>query len=97
MTKALPPRVPGRCQPPRSRFDYRSVLVRPALLSAGLPKVCGSLNPGPLVFQDYSGTQYASRHPSPDYEPGMRGMAAVHPVTRSTRWLVQLSEPCSAL
>lgn len=82
VVKALPPRVPGRCQPPRTRFDCRSVHVTPAHVSAGLPKVCGSLNPGPLVFQDSSGTQYASRNPRPTTSQAYEGFGGPsrHPI-----------------
>lgn len=94
----LPPRVPGHCQPPRPRFDCRSVPVPLAQISAGLPRVCGSLNPGPLILRDSFETLQRLLPVSP---PRLRARCARgsggpfrHPIHER---LVQLSGPCSAL
>ena len=76
----LPPRVPGHCQPPGPRFDRRDVLVPQAQVSAGLPRVCGSLNPRPTPLRTVQ--RLFDTLPLPDYEPGVRGVTPVHSVTQ---------------
>lgn len=73
MTKALPPRVSGRCQPPRACFDCRSVPVLPALLGAGLPRVCGSLNPGPTHLSGLFGDSMRPDTPHPTTSQACEG------------------------
>lgn len=55
MTKALPPRVPGRCQPPRPRFDPRSAPSARHLLCGGTEGLRVSqpeASPSPRLFRD---------------------------------------------
>ena len=80
VTKALPPRVPGRCQPPRPRFAPRSA-------PSARHSRCGGTE-GLQVSQPeashLSGLfRDSSPSPLPDYEPGVRGGSEVHSVTRS--------------
>lgn len=110
---ALPEGAFSEVPPWRRRFllAYRDVVnpLEPASIAAASPssrhysvrvyrRSTGLSTPALPTSQDYSGTQYASRHPSPDYEPGMRGISAVHPVTRYVgRWFSCPSpaQPCS--
>lgn len=76
----LPPRVPGHCQPPRSRFASRSAPSTRHLSVRGTEGLRAS-QPGTShlsgLFRD------SSPSPLPDYEPGVRGGSEVHSVTRS--------------
>lgn len=80
VTKALPPRVPGRCQPPRPRFAPRSAPSARHLLCGGT----GGLRASQPEASHLSGLfRDSSPPPLPDYEPGVRGGSEVHSVTRS--------------
>ena len=52
----------------------------PGTLRCGLPKVFGSLNPGPSPLRTVQ--RLCDTLPLPDYEPGMRGVTPVHSVTQ---------------
>ena len=94
MTKALPPRVPGHCQPPRPRLAPRSAPSARHISVRGYRRSSGFSTRGLSSFRTVQRLQ-------PVTPPRLRARCARgfggpfrHPINE---WLVQLSGPCSAL
>ena len=95
VVKALPPRVPGRCQPPRPA-SIAAAPRHPGTWQCGFTEGLRVSQPEPSHLSGLSGDSICVPTPSPTTSQVCEG-PAVHPVTRYVSWLVQLSEPCSAL